>query len=217
MSAPLGRNERVDLVDDHRIDAAERLPGIRRQEKVQRLRGGDEDVRRISLEARALDRWRVAGPDRDRRRLVDVATRIRPVRDSGQRRPKIPLDIDRQRLERRDIQDTTPPTAVGRSLEHQPVDAPEKRRERLAAAGGRQDQRRSTLCDRRPSLRLRWRGFGKGVAEPFRHGGMKELERIARGRHTLFYVRAFILRSHAIFRVCTADFSLHAISFRLHE
>ena len=68
VGAALGRDERVDLVDDHRVDRAQRLAGVRGQQQVQRLGRGDQDVGRLALEARALGGGRVAGADRDRRR-----------------------------------------------------------------------------------------------------------------------------------------------------
>ena len=100
VSATLGRNERVDLVDDHRIDGAERVAGVRRQEEVQRLGRRDQDVGRIPLEPCALDRGRIAGPDRDGRHVMGLAASDGAVRDAGKRRAKVPLDVDRQRLER---------------------------------------------------------------------------------------------------------------------
>ena len=109
MRAALGRDERVDLVDDHRVDGAKHLAGIRRQQQVERLGRRDQDVGRVALEPRALDRRRVAGPDGDRRRVVHVAARGGAVGDAGKRRPQVPLDVDRQRLERRDVQHAAAP------------------------------------------------------------------------------------------------------------
>ena len=54
VGAALGGHQRVDLVDDGGVDRAQNLAGVRRQEEVERLRRGDEDVRRGAREAGAL-------------------------------------------------------------------------------------------------------------------------------------------------------------------
>ncbi len=87
--AALGRHQRVDLVDDDRVDAAQRLAGVRGQQQVERFGRRDQDVGRLALKARALGLRRVAGADRDRRRRrrcrrVASATRAMPA--SGARR-----------------------------------------------------------------------------------------------------------------------------------
>ncbi len=46
MRAALRAGDRVDLVDDHGLDAAEGLARGAREQQVQALRGRDEDVRR---------------------------------------------------------------------------------------------------------------------------------------------------------------------------
>jgi hypothetical protein len=99
--APLGWDERVDFVDDHRVDGAQRVAGVRRQKQVQRLRRCNQDIRGVALEARAFDCGRVARPDRDRRQAEAVATSCGPVGDTRQRRAQVPLDVNRERLERR--------------------------------------------------------------------------------------------------------------------
>ncbi len=100
MRAALGRHERVDLVDDHRIHGSERLAGVRRQEQVQRLGRGDEDVGGIALESGALDRRRVTGPDGDRRHMVPIVAGVGTVGDAREGRAQVSLDVDSQRLER---------------------------------------------------------------------------------------------------------------------
>ena len=150
--AALGRHERVDLVDDDRVDRAQRLARVRRQEQVERLRRGDQDVGGLAQEPGALDRRRVAGADGDRRLVIRVAARDRPVRDAGERRPQVSLDVDRQRLQRRDVEHAAAVVLRRHRVEHQPVDAPEKRGQRLAAAGRREDQRGVAPRDGRPAL-----------------------------------------------------------------
>ena len=64
--AALVAGDRVDLVDDHRAQLAERRAALLGgQQDVQRLRRGDEDVRRPLRHLRALAGRRVAGAHRD--------------------------------------------------------------------------------------------------------------------------------------------------------
>jgi hypothetical protein len=94
----------VDFVHDDRVDRPERVAGVRRQEQIQGLWRGDQDVGRLALKARALGLGRVARADGDRRRQEAVAARRGDLRDAGERRPEVALDVDRERLERRDVQ-----------------------------------------------------------------------------------------------------------------
>ena len=104
MSAALGRHERVNLVDDHRVDRAQRFPRVRREQQVDRFGRRDEDVGGIALKAGPLDRGRIPGADGNGRHPVRVAARRRAVGDAGQRRPQVAFDVDGQRLERRQIE-----------------------------------------------------------------------------------------------------------------
>ena len=61
--AALGAGDRVHLVDDHRVDPAQRLSRARREEQEERLGGRDQDVRRLAQHRRALLLARVAGAD----------------------------------------------------------------------------------------------------------------------------------------------------------
>src|SRR5690606_2359887 len=51
--AALAVDHRVDLVDDDRLDGAQRLAALRGEQEVERLRGRDEDVWRMPLHPRA--------------------------------------------------------------------------------------------------------------------------------------------------------------------
>ena len=73
VGAALGRHQRVDLVDDQRVEAAERLARVRGQQQIQRLRRRDDDVGRLAQEAGALAGRRVAGADQDARARARVA------------------------------------------------------------------------------------------------------------------------------------------------
>ena len=92
--AALAGDQRVDLVDDHRVHRRQPLARVRGQQQEQRLGRGDEDVRRLAQEARALAGRRVAGADGDlgrghrRRRAAARRWRCRPAARAGcARRP----------------------------------------------------------------------------------------------------------------------------------
>ena len=79
--AALGVRDGVDLVDDHRLDAAEHLARLRGEDQVQRLGRRDEDVGRVAEHRGALALGRVAGADA---RTRDGASA--PIPRSGARR-----------------------------------------------------------------------------------------------------------------------------------
>ena len=102
--AALGRRHRVDLVDDHGLDRREGLARLRGQEQVQRLGRRDEDVRRRARDAGALRGRRVAGAHGHGGDAERVAPPLGGRRDSGERRAQVALDVDGERLERRDVE-----------------------------------------------------------------------------------------------------------------
>ena len=63
VGAALGAGNGVDLIDDDGVHLAEGLPGLGRQHQEQRLRGGDEDVRRVAEQDAPVRRRGVPGPD----------------------------------------------------------------------------------------------------------------------------------------------------------
>ena len=105
VGAALGAGHRVHLVDDHRLDAAQRLARGAGQQQEQRLGRGDEDVGGPPGEGAPLVGGGVAGADAD----ADLGPRQAEPRgrlaDPGQRRAQVALDVDRQRLERGDVED----------------------------------------------------------------------------------------------------------------
>ena len=175
MGAALGRHHRVDLVDDDRVDVAQHVARIRRQEQVERLGRGDQDVGRVASEAGTFGRRRVARPDGHLWQVVRDALLSRETADAGKRRAQVPLDVDGQRLQRRDVEDAAPLLLLGRRLEHQAIDAPEEPGQRLAAARGRQQQGARTTRDDGPALRLRCGGSAERTPEPARHHGVKKV------------------------------------------
>ena len=62
VGAALRAGDRVDLVDDDVLDAAQDLAGRAGQHQVERFGGRDEDVRRVADELAALVGRGVAGP-----------------------------------------------------------------------------------------------------------------------------------------------------------
>ena len=176
MGAALGRHHRVDLVEDHRVDVAQDVAGVGRQQQVQRLRRRDQDVGRAALEACALGGRRVAGADGHLRHVVGQALLAGEATDARERRAQVPFDVDRQGLQWRDVQHAAPLPRVWRRLEHQPIDAPQEAGERLAAAGRREQQGAGAGRDDRPALDLGGRRFGERGLEPPCHDRVERLE-----------------------------------------
>ena len=118
----------MDFVDDDRLQIREhqRRIGIAEQQR-ERFGRGQQYVRRLDPLARLAVRWRVAGAGFD-------ADRQRHLLDRGQ---EIAADIDRQRLERGDIEGVQP---VGRLFD-EVSERRQKPGQRLARAGGGDQQR----------------------------------------------------------------------------
>jgi hypothetical protein len=90
----------------------------------------------------------------------------------GERRPEISLDVDSERLERRDVDDAATPLPVVWSWAgREPVERPQKCRQCLAGAGRGHDEGVLTLADRRPRPELRRGGRREGSLEPRARGG----------------------------------------------
>ena len=111
--------------------------------------------------------WRVAGADR--RPHLDIGQPLFRQRraDLCQRFRQILLNVIRQRLERRDVNDlhlVLQPTV--QSLPYQTVDCRQKGGERLTRAGGRGDQDVATLLNYGPGAALRLSRLGEAVGKP---------------------------------------------------
>ena len=181
MRAALARGQLVDLVDDHRVDRREQLALRRREQEVERLGGRDEDVGRRPQHLGALGGGRVAGADRHFEPSQRRPEPSRSFRDARERRAEVALDVDRERLQRRHVEDAQARAVVTvgeLGLLRQPIDGREERRERLARAGGRKQERGVALRDMRPCERLRARRLAERSAEPLADGGMKRGQRI---------------------------------------
>ena len=161
---------RVDLVDDHRARRRQHLAArLRAEQDVERLRRGDEDVRRPLARICARSACGVSPV----RTQVRISTSGRPAlaqlargcrraapRDSSGCRSTAPSAARRRRSASRRGSSPATPCA------HQLVDRGEEGGERLARAGRRGDQHVPPGLDRRPRLRLRRRRRGEAAREP---------------------------------------------------
>ena len=166
MRAALVRRQRMDLVDDHRAGRRQHLPaGLRAEEDVERFRRRHHDMRRPAMHAGAFGGRGVAGPDPGADFDLGQAQRRELRADAGERRLEVAVDVVRQRLQRRDIDDMR---LVGQraleALADEIVERGEEGRERLAGPGRRGDQRMAPGLDRRPGAGLRGgRGCGRSL------------------------------------------------------
>ncbi len=96
----LRTGHRMDLVDDHRVDVGQGLPGPRGEHEVERLGCRDEDVGRMAHQRATLVGGGVAGADSDGGLVHVDAEPLAGQPDARQRGAEILLDVDRQRPER---------------------------------------------------------------------------------------------------------------------
>ena len=104
---PLVVAQSVHLIDDHRADRRKvRRHTFARQQDVERLRGGDENVGRAPDHLRPFVLGRVAGADGDANlRQVPLS---RSLANARQRLEQVLVNVVPQRLQRTDIQDLYP-------------------------------------------------------------------------------------------------------------
>jgi len=139
--APLGGSEGMDLVDDDRLDPAQRVASSRREHEVERLGGGDEQVGRPAHQATTFVGWGVTGAHAHRRRVKPETQPLSGQPDAHQRGPEILLDVDGQGPQRRKVEQAgASGRVVRRRLADQPIEAPQEGGERLARPGRSQDQ-----------------------------------------------------------------------------
>ena len=119
------------------------------------------------LNARRSSGRGVAGADADPDVGHRQAEALRGLADAGQRAAQVALHVDRERLERADVQHPAPPPGLlGRRGGGQPVQRPQEGRQRLARAGRRDDEGVAAAADRLPGALLRGRGGREGPGEP---------------------------------------------------
>ncbi len=164
--AALVVRQRMRFVDDHGREAGEQFGRIVvRQEDRQRLGRGHQYMRRLPPLAHPLRLRRVAGP----RLGPDLELHL------GDRRFEVAVDVDRERLQGRDVERVKPFARVFRQIDQRRQEACQ----RLAAAGRRDQQRvlagarglqhGKLMRMRRPAARgepvpeLPWERRGQGV------------------------------------------------------
>ena len=180
VGAALAPGDGVHLVDDDGVDTAEGLARLRGQHQEQRLGRGDEDVGRLAGQPAPLLGGGVAGPDADadlgQLGCAAGAQPVGGVADAGQRRPQVALDVDPQRLERRDVEHPAALRLLRHRRREQLVERPQERRQRLAGPRRRHDQRVPPGPDRVPRPLLRRRGLRERRREPRPRGFAEALE-----------------------------------------
>ena len=183
MGAAFVRRDSVDFVDDHRPGVSQhRAPGLRTKQNVERFRRRHQDVRRAAAHPVALGRGRVARSDPGANFDVGKTAPAQLLADPSQRRFEVAMDVVRQRLEGRDVDDLR--RIRERRLEtlsHQVVDRRQKGRERLARSRRRGDEGVAAGLDRRPRFGLRGGGRGETVGEPVRNRWVEQRFEGARG------------------------------------
>ena len=176
VAPPLVPSQRVDLVHDDGLDGVERGAALRRgDEEVERLGRGDDEGARAPDHRRPLAGGGVARADPDRQIGRGQAELSRLGADLGERPFEVLRDVDRQGLQRRDVDD---PRAADRLAarvgEVQAVDGHEEAGQRLAGPRRGGDQGVLPGRDRRPGRFLRWgRPLREPLPEPGRDGRMQ--------------------------------------------
>src|SRR4029078_11991146 len=168
MRAALAGGHGVDLVHDHCARGLEHgAARVGAEQDVERLRRGHHDMRRKLSRALTLGLGRVAGPHPGADYDIGQSLRAKRLADAGERNVEIAVDIVRQGLEWRDIDDlrlVTEPSLE--TLAHQAVDGAMEGGERLAGAGWRSDQHVAADLDGGPGISLRGRRRGETLVKP---------------------------------------------------
>ena len=181
----LGPDDRVDLVHDHGLDGRQEGPRARGQQQEQRLRGRDQDVRRVAQHPRPVFGGRVAGPDRDHGHVGCFAAASGDPGDSRERLAQVLLDVHRERLQRGDVDDAAAVGLRRHRREQEPVDRGEEGGERLARARRREDERALTPGDRRPGQLLRSGRRRERLGEPLPNRRRERRTRLRRAHRPI--------------------------------
>ena len=164
MGATFRSRDGVDLVDDHGLDAAERLPGCGGQHQIQRLGSGDEHIRRVAAQPVAVARRGVTGPHAHSDVGHAVAEPRRLLPDPRQRDAQVPLYIHPESLQRGNV-DHPCAARPGTGLQQQ-VEGMKEGGESLPGTGGCHHQDMPTGTDRLPRPFLHRGRRGKGSYKP---------------------------------------------------
>ncbi len=169
MRAAFVAGKRVNFIDNCRPDASQHFASAGAgQQDVERLGGGDEDVRRFAQHCRAIALRRIAGTNQD----ADLREVRIKLRQFVQRTLQVLLNVIAQCPQRRDVEHRC---LIGKrgSLTGEAIDRGEVSRQGFAHAGGGGNQGVGAGADFRPPLPLRLGGFAKALLEPALDGGMK--------------------------------------------
>ena len=193
----------------------------------------------MSEHAPALVGRRISRAHADRDRRLRKAEALCLATDAGQGRAQVALDVDRERLHRGDVQDARPRLRGGlcRGLrQHHPpftaggesVEGPEEGGERLARAGGGNNEGVAASADGRPGTLLCRGGFCECSGEPccgrggeLRHrpilcpsGAARPVGQTVRMRLTDFWERMDAVFGPEYARSWARDFSISALDGR---
>ena len=186
MHAALVVGDGVNFVDDHGFDIAQDGAALlRRQQNVERLGRGDQNVRRTLQHQAPVFHQRVAGAHGGADLRHQQAAIARHLQNFAERDFEIFLDVVAERLERGDVEDFGAVAQfAGERLADQPVDAGQESGQRFARSGRSRDQRGVPGEDVGPALLLRFGRRGEARGEPLLHQRMRPGERWGDcGRH----------------------------------
>ena len=197
--AALVRSDGMDLVDDHGAGRCQHLAARRTgHQDVQGFRRRHDDVRRAFAHADAFGLWRVAGADGAADAGGRQAQAFELRADTGERHLEIALDVVRQRLQWRDVDDAR---LVGQrpcgGLAHERVDRSEERGQRLARTGRCGDQDVATRLDGRPCIDLRGGRAGERRVEPGPNGRVERIQNAAHHHALRHFIGIAVARSTA--------------------
>ena len=179
MRAPLVACERMNLVDDERVGGSKGRSRLTRgAHEVERFGCGHHEGRRLLDHRCSLRPWRVARTNSHADRWGGKPHGFRHRGDLQERSLKILRDVDRQRLQRRDIDH--PGDVVGSLAAFvgfvQAVDGNQESGQGLARSGWCGDQRVTASSDMGPCVSLRrCRAITEPLPEPCPHSGVKVL------------------------------------------
>ncbi len=164
----------MNLIDHAPAQVSEHGPGRGGEHQVQRLGSGNEHVGRAAHQRLPLGGRRVAGPHRDTQLGMVEPQLSRGGSDPLQRYPQVALDILVECLERGDVEQLD--LVLGQRAPAKLVETGEEGGQRLARAGGSQDESMVAAMDGGPTQDLGRRGPADSFAEPLADGRREEVQ-----------------------------------------
>ena len=190
LGQPLHRNAEVrpalvvgngmELVDDEGAHVLQSpATALGGQENEERFGRRNEHMGRLLRHSLSLALGRISRSHGDSNVRKRSSPRLREVLQVAQGRHQVAMDIVRERLKRRDIDDLSLVRYFPlEALPDEAVEALQEGRQRLARPGRSRNERMPPLGDGGPSLRLRVRRSDELASEPLADEGMKRRERI---------------------------------------